>query len=342
MRISIALATFNGERFLHEQLDSLHRQTFLPCELVICDDGSSDCTLKIIEDFARTSPFPVRVYRNDKRLGFADNFLKTASLCRGELIAFCDQDDVWLPSKLQRCAAPFSDPETVLTVHRAKIVNAELEPMGAYQGVIERAQVINSACWEPWLNELGFSMIFRRELISRYRWYERPLDFRHPGELMTHDLWIMFLARATGKIRFMPDVLSLYRQHSSNTCGAPQKGLVRAVQSAAKTGYLSYLHRCEMALVYAKYLEEAAMGHDMASGMRLREGAATYREQAIYYRERASLYNPEARSPRKLLSLIKLILQAAYQPRSRGGLGLRSFVKDFIVGISRAPREISG
>src|SRR5581483_5816839 len=100
MRISIAMATYNGGQFIREQLDSLSRQTFLPCELVVCDDGSTDHTLAIVETFAASAPFAVRIHRNKKRLGFGPNFLKAASLCDGEVIAFSDQDDVWLETKL--------------------------------------------------------------------------------------------------------------------------------------------------------------------------------------------------------------------------------------------------
>ncbi len=81
MNISIALATYNGERWLREQLDSLARQTLLPCELVISDDQSSDDTLVVIREFAATSPFPVRVVRNDIRRGFADNFMNALRHC---------------------------------------------------------------------------------------------------------------------------------------------------------------------------------------------------------------------------------------------------------------------
>lgn len=92
MRVSIAMATFNGERFIREQLNSLSRQTLLPYELVVCHDGSADCTLDLIAEHAKTAPFPVRLHHNDERLGYRNNFLKAASLCTGELIAFCDQD----------------------------------------------------------------------------------------------------------------------------------------------------------------------------------------------------------------------------------------------------------
>src|SRR5882757_11091931 len=107
--ISIAMATYNGGKYIRQQLDSFAAQTMLPSELIVTDDGSSDNTLEIIAEFVATAPFPVRVERNEKNLGYRANFMKAASLCKGDLISFSDQDDIWLPQKLEKCAAPFAN-----------------------------------------------------------------------------------------------------------------------------------------------------------------------------------------------------------------------------------------
>src|SRR5262245_16810834 len=99
-KYSIAMAAFNGQSYIREQLNSLGEQILLPFELVVCDDGSSDETVNILQEFQKQAPFPVKIYQNPSRLGFADNFLHAASKCSGEWIAFCDQDDIWFPEKL--------------------------------------------------------------------------------------------------------------------------------------------------------------------------------------------------------------------------------------------------
>src|SRR5690349_15385572 len=109
MRISVAMATYNGAPFLPEQLQSLAAQTLPPFELVVCDDGSTDRTIQILREFATSAPFPVRIHENSERLGFGDNFLKAAALCQGDWIAFCDQDDIWLPHKLETVARHIDD-----------------------------------------------------------------------------------------------------------------------------------------------------------------------------------------------------------------------------------------
>ena len=102
--ISIAMATYNGERFLEEQLRTLSEQVRLPDEVVVCDDGSTDCTQEILAQFAKSAPFPVRLVINDRRLGWRENFLKAASICTSDYIAFCDQDDIWFPENRQPSA----------------------------------------------------------------------------------------------------------------------------------------------------------------------------------------------------------------------------------------------
>src|ERR1700722_20432893 len=99
-KISIAMATYNGESYIHRLLDSIAQQTLLPTELIVCDDGSTDATVNIVDDFSRSALFPVVIVKNTKRLGFTANFLQAVRMCHGDLIAFCDQDDEWLPHKL--------------------------------------------------------------------------------------------------------------------------------------------------------------------------------------------------------------------------------------------------
>lgn len=126
LKISIALATFNGARFLKDQLASLVEQTFLPVELVVTDDGSTDETLAILEWYSHVAPFHVSVHRNHQRFGYVMNFLKAASLCSGDVIAFCDQDDVWLPAKLERLCEAFSHSQADFVAHAAEVTNAHL------------------------------------------------------------------------------------------------------------------------------------------------------------------------------------------------------------------------
>ena len=101
-RISVAMCTYNGGRYLQEQLESIALQSRLPMELVVCDDQSTDDTISILKRFQAEAPFAVKVIRNSQRLGSTKNFDQAIELTRGELIALCDQDDRWGPAKLER------------------------------------------------------------------------------------------------------------------------------------------------------------------------------------------------------------------------------------------------
>src|SRR6266852_3873222 len=120
--VSVAMATYNGQKFIREQLDSLAAQQHLPSELIITDDASSDKTVVIAEQFAKVAPFTVHVYRYDNRVGYRANFMRAARLCTSDVVAFCDQDDIWSPQKLALCIEPLRDPAVLLAYHNAKVV----------------------------------------------------------------------------------------------------------------------------------------------------------------------------------------------------------------------------
>ena len=129
MRLSVALCTYNGARFLAAQLASIARQTRLPDEMVICDDGSQDSTCLLIDDFRASAPFPTRVYCHSGNMGVVSSFLGTIRLCSGDLIALCDQDDIWKSDKLARAHAAIEggdDPLMSLYCGRLEYVDEEL------------------------------------------------------------------------------------------------------------------------------------------------------------------------------------------------------------------------
>src|ERR1700710_1796077 len=116
-QISIAMATYNGERYLPEMLDSLAAQTRLPDELVVRDDGSSDHTLEVVHYFAERAGFPVRVLPAGERLGYAQNFVTVSRACTGDVLFFADQDDGLRPGKLEGGGGAASGCEPMALFH---------------------------------------------------------------------------------------------------------------------------------------------------------------------------------------------------------------------------------
>lgn len=116
--ISVALCTYNGERYIREQLESILNQTTPVDEIVVCDDGSTDSTVSILQLISELAQGRIHIYLNDCRLGYSENFKKAISLCKGELIFLADQDDIWHPDKvsvIQRYFRQHNDKQVVFT-----------------------------------------------------------------------------------------------------------------------------------------------------------------------------------------------------------------------------------
>lgn len=226
-RISVALCTYNGARFLLDQLNSIACQTRLPEELVIFDDRSSDGTVAIAKAFALQSPFPVRVEVNEQNLGSRRNFERSVSSCSGDVIALADQDDVWEPQKLAVIETMFREHDTAGYVFSdAELLDAE----GSF---------LNEALWES----VGFSdallnrfstglqapVLLRRSVVTgatmafRSSLKDVIIPFSPNFE---HDCWIALLASCIGRYGVpISERLIRYRQHSAQQIGARRKSI---------------------------------------------------------------------------------------------------------------------
>ena len=100
-KVSIALCTYNGAPYILEQLRSIEQQTWLPDEVIICDDRSQDNTVELVQEYAEQSKLSIQVFCNPENLGYRKNFFKAMSLTQGDLIFLADQDDVWHPEKVE-------------------------------------------------------------------------------------------------------------------------------------------------------------------------------------------------------------------------------------------------
>ncbi len=337
MRISIALATYNGEKYLAKQLDSLARQSLPPCECVICDDGSTDGTLEILQAFAASAPFPVHIHRNTTRLGYRENFLRCASLCSGELIAFCDQDDVWLDHKLQKVAAAFTEhPSAALVIHQGQVVDAQSRPTGDFYPRVSRAQLQKKLTCEPWVNIPGFAMTFKRELIHCCPWDRRPADPNTFDASAAHDTWILLMAEITGDIAFIPDNLVQYRRHGGNTTASIK------VKKPPVPASLAQKIRRRLARMRQEFLRHAGLFDESAQLLldlstrceeshrdNIRSASARYRRFAEIHWQRARIYDSDSPLRERLGCLRRLIVEDAYAPWSRGGVSRRALSKDF-------------
>jgi glycosyltransferase involved in cell wall biosynthesis len=333
--LSIAVATYNGVAHLPAQLESIGAQDRQPDELVVCDDRSTDGTPQAVADFAPRAPFPVRLSVNEARLGFAENFLRAATRCIGDLIAFCDQDDVWRPDKLAACAEAFEDPCVGLVVHSAEVVDRRLRPAGRRHPRVGETRTVAPHASSPWLDAPGFAMVFRRELLHPALIDARPRSRYDDGGLH-HDEWIWLWARLVAHVRFLDRPLVFYRQHGDNSAGAPDVGVRHTVGMALHARRPTYESFAKLAAEYADFLRGAAA--DMPDRRAdLERGAALYASIAGHARLRAQLYDRGGSLPGRAGRVVRLARHGGYRPPARGGLGWRSAVKDATVGLVMRP-----
>ncbi len=326
--LSVALATHNGARYVVAQLESLARQSRYPDELVVCDDLSTDDTVQLVEHFSRDSPFPVRIFRNDARLGYRKNFLKAAHLCRGDLIAFCDQDDLWHPEKLERLSKPFADPAVMLAFHNAAVVDRNCNP------IAQTFRMMAPRTYAPlelplWTIIPGFSQVIRRSLLDFSAVHARSVDTYCPTECMPHDQWFQFLGSVFGAIAYIPEQLASYRQHGANTSGwLPARRIAYTLHSVTHAGYYAKA----AALAAENRLALLAELRELASDTSKIEAAVDHFDLARRYAGlRLKLYSSKSFRTRTR-SIASLIGSRAYT-RSVARFGLDNFLLDVCVGV---------
>ncbi len=236
-RVSVALCTFDGARFLEAQLESLAAQSRLPDELVACDDHSRDGTVAVLEAFARRAPFPVRIFVNDATLGSTRNFEKAIGLCAGDLIATCDQDDVWMPQKIARTLDAFAeDPRRGLVFTDAEVVAEDLSPLGH--------RLWDAVGFGPRLRRLvradrAFEALLRRWIVTgatmTFRAEHRPLVLPVPPAWV-HDAWIAVLVAAVSPLGLVAEPAVRYRQHGAQQLGAARASPLEMLRHAREVG----------------------------------------------------------------------------------------------------------
>lgn len=203
--VSILLCTYNGEKFLKDQLGSLLKQTYSPVEIIIVDDCSTDGTYGLLEGYQRQHT-QIRLYQNEKNLGYAKNFAYGIGLCKGVYIALCDQDDIWDEDKIKLLVAHINSHTLIYHDSRfmdeeGEIFNKQLsDVVNFYKGDKPEAFVFFNCI-------SSHAVMFKKEIV-RYL-----VPFPKAG---FHDAWIGYVACNLGTITFLNKNLVLYRQHKSS------------------------------------------------------------------------------------------------------------------------------
>jgi len=228
--VSVAMATYNGERFLPAMLESLAAQTRPPDELVVRDDASEDGTVGILHAFARRVPFRVEVMADGPRLGYAQNFIAASGKCRGSVIFFADQDDSWRPPKLATVTQHVRRRSPMALFHDFALVDEDGARLADsfYDLLTERG-------FSPAVSLKGCSMAVTRTFVDTWGWppVESPIS---------HDVWVALLATAFGQRSNLPEPLIDHRLHGANASGwvpdASSREFTRPDDGAGPTGLM--------------------------------------------------------------------------------------------------------
>lgn len=223
MKTSVALCTYNGEKYLSQQLESIFQQSHPVDEIIVCDDGSTDNTLSILESFLNIYPSVIKIHRNIENLGGRKNFEKCFNLCTGDVIFFCDQDDVWETNKVESTVRWFREDENCLAIATdARLIGEEGEDLqksfwqsfvfspndlellpvqGLYDFVLRYHNVV-----------AGATLAVRKEATPYIYPFRFPLG-------VWHDEWIVVVLSSLGKLKLKEQKLIRYRLHSDQQAG---------------------------------------------------------------------------------------------------------------------------
>ena len=221
MKTSVALCTYNGEIFLRQQIDSILNQNLPVSEIVVCDDGSTDGTIEILEDYRKRNPEIFRIYRNDANLRSVKNFEKAISLCENEIIFLSDQDDVWLPEKVEAYCSYFQEhPETEVIASNGFGIDDEGNLLDAYSvwdlpGFFkEKNMPVNYFKMIAYCGNIvtGATIGMRKSFVPETLPFPVVKDFYH-------DEWIGLIAASRNKLHFFDERYFKYRIHENQQVG---------------------------------------------------------------------------------------------------------------------------
>ncbi|HEY4111496.1 glycosyltransferase family 2 protein [Puia sp.] len=208
LSVSVVLGTYNGETYLREQLDSIFAQTVFPQEIIAIDDGSSDGTVAILHEYAARTP-RMKVVVNAQNLGFIRNFEKGCTLATGRWIALCDQDDYWMPEKIEKMVEAIGDHEMVYC--DSILCDENLQPLGN-----RISDLVHYQSFDDPRQLCVFSRMYGHATLITNRLFQRSQPFLKE---VPHDGWLAYHATLYGGVLYLAEVLVKYRQHAGNVFG---------------------------------------------------------------------------------------------------------------------------
>ena len=220
-KVDVLLATYNGEKYLKEQIDSILEQTYSDFRLLISDDGSTDDTRKILEEY-KNKDSRIQVFFQESNLGVVKNFEFLLKKVESAYYMFSDQDDIWKAEKIEKSLNKIENDNCDLVYSDLEVVDEKLnvtyESYWKLKGIYNKIKKYNN--FESlYLNNFvtGCTIISKKELIDTY------LPLPNSSKYVLHDYWISLILSQNGKIDYIEEPLIKYRQHKNNKVGSKKK-----------------------------------------------------------------------------------------------------------------------
>ena len=223
--VSVAMCTYNGEKFLAQQLDSILNQSYSNIKEIICvDDNSFDKTWDILQEYAAREP-RIILSKNENNISFISNFEKSISKATSSLIAISDQDDIWVETKIEKLVNAIQ--ENMMCYSDNIYIDENNNPIGKGISNIRSLGSCTSCLNFPLYNGIsGHTVIFRKELLKDALPFDKIIPF---------DYWLAFHASLHGPINYVNEALVFYRQHQNNTIGSIEKAKRKHTQETFNT-----------------------------------------------------------------------------------------------------------
>ena len=217
-QIDVLLATYNGEKYLKEQLDSILNQTYPNIQLIISDDCSKDDTRKILKEYEEKDS-RVKVYYQDENIGCIKNFEFLLKQVKNEIYMLSDQDDVWMPEKIEKTYEQLENEKADLTFGDLEVVDSNLETIyPSFNDFMKLSRKIKKHIDTNQLNYL-YNCVTGCTIMSRKKWIDKILPLPTNSKYVLHDHWIGLMISLEGKLAYLPEKYIKYRQHEDNEVG---------------------------------------------------------------------------------------------------------------------------
>jgi glycosyltransferase involved in cell wall biosynthesis len=231
-KISVVVATFNGEQYIQKQIESITNQSIPPDEIIICDDKSTDGTVSIVKSLLKNYKGILRIIENSQNIGYKKNFINAYNFCTGDIVFFADQDDIWIHNKIERIITSFTE-NCVVVSHNYSVINSRGEILikDYFKELLAHGKRRQDSA-------KGCALAIHKAIL--------PNSIPQSHSNQAHDVLFLKLGILSSSVKFIDDILILHRIHASNHSGRLVKKVSSLVALIRKINFMIKFRNSEI------------------------------------------------------------------------------------------------